>query len=85
VFLYPGAAGADGVGRPVSTIRFEAQRDGVEDFHVMRAAAAAGGAAAVDAIVRQLVSAPTVWSQNVTLLEEGRVALLTLASGGARA
>jgi hypothetical protein len=80
VFLYPGAAGADGVGRPVSTIRFEAQRDGVEDLHVMLAAAAAHGRAAVDEIVRASVSAPTVWSGNVTLLEESRVKLLAMAS-----
>ena len=81
VFLYPGAPSADRVGKPVSTIRFEAQRDGVEDWHVMAAAAAAaGGRAEVDAIVRALVSTPTTWSSNVTLLEASRVALLRLAS-----
>ena len=80
VFIYPGAP-AGGVGAPVSTVRFEAQRDGVEDWHVMAAAAAAaGGRAEVDAIVRALVSTPTTWSSNVTLLEASRVALLRLAS-----
>ncbi len=79
VFIYPGPP-VGGVGTPVSTIRFEAQRDGVEDWHVMRAAAARGGGSEVDAIVKSQVSAPTVWSGDVKLLEANRIRLLTLAS-----
>ena len=79
VFIYPGAA-VGGVGVPISTIRFEAQRDGVEDWHVMRAAAEKGAGSQVTAIVKSQVSAPTVWSQDVKLLEENRVQLLKLAS-----
>lgn len=82
VFIYPGAP-VGGVGVPISTIRFESQRDGVEDWHVMRAAAAANSDE-VDAIVKSQVSAPTVWSANTTLLEENRVRLLKLAASGSR-
>ena len=84
VFMYPGAP-IGNVGVPVSTIRFEAQRDGVEDWHVMKAAATSGHSAEVASIVKSQVSAPTVWSDNTTLLEENRVRLLTLASSNTAA
>ena len=77
VFLYPAPVGADRVGRPVSTIRFEAQRDGVEDYLVARACV---DRAAAKAVVGAVVSAPTVWSANLTLFESVRVELLTRAS-----
>ena len=79
-FLYPGPIDAARVGRPVSTIRFEAQRDGVEDWHVARLVP---DRARAKELVGALVSAPNVFSRNVTMLEEVRVELLTLASAGA--
>jgi len=79
-FLYPGRVDAARVGRPVSTIRFEAQRDGVEDWHVARLVP---DRARAKELVSTLVSAPDVFSRNVTMLEEVRVELLTLASAGA--
>lgn len=82
VFLYPAPLGSDRVGRPVSTVRFEAQRDGVEDYLVARSIA---DRAAAKALVEAIVSAPTVWSANLTLFEEVRVELLTRASADAAA
>jgi hypothetical protein len=81
VFVYPGPVDpATRVGVPVSTIRFEAQRDGVEDWHVARLVP---DRARAKELVGALVSAPNVFSRNVTMLEEVRVELLTLASAGA--
>ena len=77
VFVYPGPLDARGVGQPVSTVRFEAQRDGVEDWHIARAVP---DRARAKALVGALVSAPNVFSANVTLLAQVRRELLTLAS-----
>jgi hypothetical protein len=76
VFVYPGAAVA-GVGAPVSTIRLEAQRDGVEDWHVLRAVT---DRAAAKAAAGSLVASPTRHSADTGALEAVRVALLTAAS-----
>ena len=80
VYVYPGAVqAATGVGAMVSTVRLEAQRDGVEDWHVFSQVASVKGKAAVLAMVTQLVSAPTVFSRNCTLLQQVRRALLELS------
>ena len=76
LFMYPGALNGS-VGTPVSTVRFEAQRDGVEDwllFNLIK------DRAAVLALVNTQVSAPTVWSQNTTALASVRRSLLAMAS-----
>jgi hypothetical protein len=74
--MYPGALSGS-VGTPVSTVRFEAQRDGVEDwllFNLIK------DRASVLALVNTQVSAPTVWSQNTTALAGVRRALQAMAS-----
>ena len=81
VYIYPGAVDAgSGAGAMVSTVRLEAQRDGVEDWHVFSQVAAAKGRGAVEALVSQLVSAPTVFSSNCTLLQQVRKALLDMSA-----
>jgi hypothetical protein len=77
VFIYPAPLDAAGIGRPLSTVRFEAQRDGVEDWHVARAAP---DRARAKALVGLLVSAPNAFSANLTLLAAVRLELLALAS-----
>jgi hypothetical protein len=77
VFIYPSFLDSNGVGSPISTIRFEAQRDGVEDWHIARAVA--DRLKAKD-LVSTIVSSPTTWSANLTLLDTVRFELLTLAS-----
>jgi hypothetical protein len=77
VFIYPSFPDSNGVGSPISTIRFEAQRDGVEDWHIARAVA--DRVKAKD-LVSTIVSSPTTWSANLTLLDTVRFELLTLAS-----
>ena len=79
VFIYPSALDENKVGGVISTIRFEAQRDGIEDWHIARAVS---NRSLAKQLVNTLVSAPTVWSANLTLLEEIRLELLTLASSG---
>jgi len=56
VYIYPSSLDNNGIGRPISTIRFEAQRDGVEDWHIARAVSDRSKA---KDLVSQLVSAPT--------------------------
>jgi hypothetical protein len=79
VFIYPSALDENKVGGVISTIRFEAQRDGIEDWHIARAIS---NRSLAKQLVNTLVSAPTVWSANLTLLEEIRLELLTLAASG---
>ena len=76
LFIYPGAP-EGGVGVPVSTVRFEAQRDGVEDWLVF---SQVPDRAAALALVTKQVQAPTVWSADVAQLADLRRALLALAS-----
>ena len=82
-FLYPIAlqqqqqAGVAAAAPPhISTLRFEAQRDGVEDWQLFRLAR---DRSAAKALAAQLVSAPTVWSSNVTSFEAVRRAIAQLA------
>jgi len=80
VYVYPGPLDATGVGAFVSTVRFDAQRDGIEDWHVFVAAAAKAGADMVMPLVKSMVSGPQSFSRNCTLLELTRKALLEMAS-----
>jgi hypothetical protein len=74
-FLYP-ASGAPGSPPHVSTLRFEAQRDGVEDWQLFRLAVDRKGA---KALVMNQVTGPQQWSSNVTAFEEIRRTVASLA------
>ncbi len=80
VYVYPGELSSEGVGAVVSTVRLEAQRDGVEDWHIFAAAAAAKGQGAVMALVREMVTGPTSFSTNCTLLQQVKAAVLALSA-----
>lgn len=80
VYVYPGELSSEGVGAVVSTVRLEAQRDGVEDWHIFAAAAAAKGQGAVMALVREMVTGPTSFSTNCTLLQQVKAAALALSA-----
>ena len=83
-FVYPGSVdGATRVGTPISSLRFETQRDGVEDWHVL-AEAAAVDAASTEQLVRTRVSAPTTWSNDAVALEAARRAAAAIAMGASR-
>ena len=75
--LYPGPEG------PWSSVRFEAMRQGMEDFEII-ARARARDAARADALVRTCVRAFNDWTADVPLYRRTRRALLDLASGVSR-
>jgi len=75
--LYPGPEG------PWSSARFEAMRQGMEDFEII-ARARARDAAQADTLVRTCVRAFNDWTADVPLYRRTRRALLDLASGAAR-
>lgn len=80
MYVYPGPLGEGGVGTMVQSVRLQAQRDGVEDWHVFFAAGEKKGRAAVEAAVRTLVTTPTSFSTNATLLQSVKRMMLSMAS-----
>ncbi len=79
-FLYP-AAGAPGAPPHISTLRFEAQRDGVEDWELFRLA---GEASVAKALVAKQVMGPTEWSGNVSSMEGIRRSIAAMAVQSAK-